>query len=361
MAGNFLYALGRGLQSGVDTYGRLHEQDLRQRELEAARAERVAERERQEQTDAIQRAILLHQQSQLPVEEARKQLAANVQLKGMEATLDDPAVLELAKRAGISLPTRELAKPGLTPTSWMTGEGATRENQDLFPHSGVVKPPEVIEKELEREQAIERAKAVTQMMRGLNTGGAGISSMANTPEGRLRARLLGFNGNDIWGTVREPIATSAQRAGAEAAAKLPYQMQLIDRAAGQRAGETGDPYFNAALSIFSAIAPPMREDQIPEFMERVKSFAAAAQQQQPRGQASVSNPNRPGGPKKTAAPTMDTLIAQAVKNFGSVDGAIAATDATAQQRLKAAGIDPAAYMRRLQAMKIMERLEGKKQ
>lgn len=356
---NLWMALGAGMRQGVRTYGDAKELQLKQQELERARADRLAERERQEKTDAIQRALLNTQLGDVGRQQARQKLQDSIALRGLEATLDDPTTIELARAASINLPTRELVKAGMSADggSWFSQEGADRENQAIFPHSGIVKPPEIIEKETERARAIEQAKAITQMLRSMASGTSGIGGLADTPEGRMKAKLAyGINGNDLWGSVREPIAKSAERAGAEAAARLPYQMQLIDRTNTNRAGETGDPYFNSAFQIFSTLMPGADPNMI---AQKAAELAGAAQSQQPRGAGSVRRPGAPpaaraGGGGNPA--TMDSLIADAVKNFGSIEKALAATDANVQSRLKAAGIDPGAYMRRLQAMKLQETL-----
>jgi hypothetical protein len=359
-ATNILSAIGAGLTGRQRAAQDFREFRAREAELAASREERIAERERQEKSDALHRALLERQVNDAPRQEAMSKLDASIKLRGIEATLDDPTTLALATSAGINLPTRDVVKPGLSADgrSWFSTEGAQRENKGVFEHSGVIKPPEIERQEVERDKAVEQARLMTEWLKGMSSPGrGGVGNLESDPNGRFMFNMVtGKSPNSIWGPVRETAAQDAERAAAVARARLPYQQQLIREAQGQRDQATGDPYFNSMINVLTAINPYAPPEQI---AAKARELAAAAQAQQPRGTASVALP-APGGKPRAAAqppPSMDSLIAQAVSTFGSIDAAIQkSSDPQVQQKLKAAGIDPAAYLRRMQAMKILEKL-----
>lgn len=375
---NIWRALGDALQQGSHTYNVVSEQERAQRERDRAfnlqkqeAQQHFEEARRREETEQLQRRILQHTLEQQPSDDALKDLKTRIDMTGLESTLNDPATLPLAERAGVHFDTRQPAKPEwFSPAQHASGADITpdmvsrHENRGIFEKTGIVKPPEVMEKEAERAQAIQRAEAIQRMLSGLGGSENAPEGIDDSPAGRIRMKLgLGVNGNDVWGPVRETPAQSAAKAGADAGARLPFQKQLLDYATQQRGADAGDPYFNEALRILSGFMPATTPEQAARLVEDANNLAAKAQAAHPRGKVAPTVPGGgaapPPGPNQPrpsgAPPAMDSLIQQAVKAFGGFDQAMEKSkDPVAQAGLKAAGIDPAAYLRRMQAMKILD-------
>lgn len=370
--------LGEGLRGGLDAGRRALEMQRMEKERLAieqerrdARTERERERLRQEEMDRLQRRQLEAAITRQPMLDARSDLETNIKVKGLESTLNDPATLELTERAGVTFDRRPVFKPEwTTPATLFTGDTITPEqtakiqNRGLFEKTGIVKPPEVVEKEAERELAIQRARQVSTILGGLSSSMLGGGGFQDTPANRLGMRLgLGLNANEILGPIRETPEDAAAKAAAEAKARLPIQKELLDYAKTVAGVDVGDPYFNQALTVLSGFFPPVDGESAQRLVGMASELAKAAQAASPRGRSGAMKPPAApaqvpgGGAPPAAAPGMDQLIQQAVSNFGGLDKAIEASkDPAVQQRLRAAGIDPAAYIRRMTAMKIMENL-----
>lgn len=387
-----------GIAGGMQGYGQYLMYQQEQKRIDEAERLRKEEAELRRQqinsameTDRLQRQALQRAIERQPVEDARADLKNNIEVKGLETTLNDPATLELGKKANVSFPT----EPGLLPRGFadpsaqhsiptakgiyeMSGADAHNRmarSMGVFPDTGIVKPPEVAEKEVERELSIQRAKAVQDFLGGLGMpGGTNPSGMSPEELNRLRMRMgLGINANEIFGPIRETPEEAAAKASAVATAQAPHQKALIDYARGYAADVAGDPYFNEALRIMSSIIPPIGEAQIKQVVEAAAAMARAAQRVNPRGGAArppapvpdggQPPPPPPGIPPSpgqgTTPPPLDALITQAVETFGGFEAAIAeSSKPEVQQKLQAAGIDPAAYLRRMKAMKINAQLSG---
>ena len=369
-------AAGAGILTGLsflrEALQTAKENAFRQQQLDLQRA--TAEREAKEsaarlETEAIQRQLLQAKANRLPADDAYEDFTRMKDVKGIEGALNDPAAVALADKAGIKFERRPLPPPALvgmdTQYGPVSGEDARRamiEDQGLFPATGVVKPPDILEKETERELAIRRANTVQDILArmGRPTAG-GALPFDDSPMGRLQLKLaLGINGNDVYGSVRETPTQAAARSAAEAAARFPFQAQLIDRAAKQRGLNVGDPYFstalNSALSLIP-ITPNTTPEQIDQIVNIATQLATKAQAASPKG--NPKPPAQPPAAPPTAAPSVDGLIDQAVKRFGTYQDAMKASqDPRVQSNLKASGIDPAAYLRRMQARALAERLAG---
>jgi hypothetical protein len=376
MANGFAAGLAGGLEGLVEFLK--YRQGQKRLDVEQQRQQSIQDRENRESQLRMEQIRQAMETSKLQQEQARLALAdqprklaldvfkTNVEAKGVEGALDDPQALNQATRAGISLPH----KPYLMPhEGFSQGEAdAGNELMGLFPNSGIVKPPEILEAEAKRDLGVQKSRFLTNIMRGMSNGaqaGQGNTPFSDSPQNRIIMEMLGISPTSTFGPVRETPEEAAAKASAVAVAKAPHQQALIDYAAKNRINLNGDPYFNEALRTISSVIPPVNEQMAEMVVKAAQAMASRAQAVQPRGQAGP--PTGTPQPSPTAppaggggAPTPETVLLQMSQKLGGNWAAVEAelSKPDVQARSKQLGLDPAALLQKARAYKILERMKG---
>lgn len=370
-----------GLAGGLDGLVQFLKYRTEQQRMDRAEQMRQEQLDMQRQTQQLQMEQIRQAMSatklqhdkaalelaQVPQKQAQDTFAANVQVKGLEGALDDPQALNQLTKAGVSMPHQPylMAAPDMP-----QGQAdALNEAMGLFPRSGIVKSPEILQDEAKRNLAIQQARTVQRLMGSMlpapgEQGGGGVAAngfVDNAPN-RIAMKLgLNINPNDVFGPIRETPEEAAAKAGAVAKAQLPFRKEVADYILQNRVDVQGDPVFNQTLQSLVQFLPmegQLQPGQVEAMVAAAKRVADAANRVSPRNQPQRGG-NNPIEPPPDAAPQLDVAVQQARDKFGSWDAVIQqAQDPGAQARMKQIGIDPNAFLRRAQAQKILERMKG---
>ena len=248
--------LGSSIQAMLETFTALTNQKRQRRQQEFENDRLTRQEQRQAMLDArgdeahqlnlqnarLQQGALERDAADEPRRRALDQVKSIKELLGDEGAFNSPDFIEQSAKAGINVPTQQVALPsrefGAGPKGLVAGPLSTpteiADRAGVAPDTGAVLPGDVRAKATARAAAEAKAKAVTDFLKGA-TGG-GINATGNpTVRDRAVADLAGMNPNQLYGPPRKSPEEIAEETRARREAELPFQQALLTMGANLRA------------------------------------------------------------------------------------------------------------------------------